>query len=124
MRDNSITLQTLLARRKELVEEREALDKMIKIYQAKEAKDKEEYATKVAETTLSTRDRVFAIVTDLVYKNRRAVKSSEIFEVIKKTKILKDMKNEQATLAAILDQETKKKNPRLKRVARGVYSLK
>jgi hypothetical protein len=124
MRDNTITLQTLKAQKVECLKELQALDKLIEVYEGKSQKEKDAFALKVSDTLLSTREKVVNVAIDLVYKNRRPIASKEIFEVVKKTKILKDMKDEQATLAAILNQEVNKKSARLKKVARGVYAVK
>ncbi|MGA2622807.1 MAG: hypothetical protein ABSF91_03060 [Bacteroidota bacterium] len=121
---NTVTLESLKERQKELTDELRAIERLIGVYEGKLNKEKQEYVNMVSETTLTTREKVVNIVTDLVFKNKRPVKAIEIFNAIKRTRILKDMRNEQATLAAILSQEVKKKSARLKKVTRGVYTIK
>ncbi len=122
---NTNTLEALEARLKEIDEEGEAIRKLIAIWKGQPISESTPTRAKILSNTFSVRGRAVNAVIELIHKNGRQVTNDEILNFIEEKGIsLGDTKDKQASLAAILSQETAKKSARLRRVARGVYDLK
>ncbi|HYQ86049.1 MAG TPA: hypothetical protein VES59_02280 [Bacteroidota bacterium] len=120
-----ITLDTLKAERKALQEELQTIEKLITIHERRQRRSGKQSqpgdAISHFPRPLTARDHVTTTIYNLLHELKRPVSSKEIFERVDSLGILKDVKNKQATLSAILDQLTKTKIPKFKRVDRGVY---
>ena len=116
-------LESLEARLKELDEERDAIEKLIAIWRGQPAHSK--LSSTITATSYSVRGRVVDAIIELIHKMGKQVGNKEILEHLAERGIsLGDTKNKEASLAAILSQEVKKKSARLRKVARGVYDIK
>ena len=124
---NTITLESLKAERQSLREELQALEKLIAIHERRHKTSDETKKQGLSGGLMplphSIRDQVVTTTYNLIHELKRPVSSQEIFERVDSLRILDGRKNKQATLAAILDQITKTKKPKLKRVDRGVYDI-
>lgn len=125
---NVIDLETLEAQLKQLDFERDLLLKYIAFRKEQLNGQQHENAhshTPVETTSYSVRGRVVDATIELIHKLRRQVTNSEILNHLAENNIsLGNAKNKQTVLAAMLSQELKKKNPRLKKVARGTFDIK
>ena len=73
----------------------------------------------------SITSNVMDAVAELVKKNGKPVGTKQIFEYLETKKVrLGKTKNKKAFLGVLLAQELKKKDGRLKKVDRGVYTIK
>lgn len=112
-----IPIADLKERLNALDAERESLLKLIEIYEKPEKEP-------VSIPEFTTRGQVVDAVVELIQTKKRYVTTREIFPFIEKKGLLKAEKDKKFMLAIILSQETKKKSPRLKKIARGVYDIK
>jgi hypothetical protein len=75
--------------------------------------------------SFTTGGRIVDATVELIHKLGRPAKSSEIMEYIKEKQLpLGNTENPTQMLAAILANETKKKDARLKKAARGYFEIK
>jgi hypothetical protein len=75
--------------------------------------------------SFSTGGRVVDAVIDLIHRNGRPVKNSEIMEHLKEKSVpLGNTENPERMLSAILSNECRKKDGRLKKAARGYYEIR
>jgi uncharacterized protein YjbK len=120
----TITVEMLEARRKELQEELELLDKMLAIRKGHSI-DTPAFAQKITAKSYSVRGRVVDAAIELIHNSGRQVGNQEILDYLEKKGIsLGDTKNKKAMLAAILSQEVRKKTAKLRKVARGIFDIK
>jgi hypothetical protein len=121
-----ILLEDLKARREALEQEKEALDRLIAIYEGSPVTTSSTpQAHRNAPTSFSVRGRVVDAIIELIHASGRQVSSKEILEHLEERGTsLGNTKNKPAMLAAMLSQETMKKSARLRKVARGVFDIK
>lgn len=116
-----------LKKRLEIIDrEREAIVNLIAVY---EGNPNEDYVknkiVKSTPTSFSVRGRVVDSIIELIHKYGRQVSNKEIMDYLDQKGVsLGDTKNKQASLAAILSAETKKKSARLRKITRGVFDIK
>ena len=115
-------IASLENRLKQLEEEKEAIIKLLAIW-------KGQTTVTVSITNLAgsptIRGRVIDAVIDLVHKNGRQVTNDEVLTYVEEKGLsLGTSKNKSSTLGAILDQESKKKSARIRKVTRGTWDIK
>ena len=75
--------------------------------------------------SFSISGRIIDAVVELIHKTGRPVKNSEIMEYMKEKQLpIGNAENPERMLAAILYNETKKKDARLKKAARGYFEIR
>lgn len=116
-------IEALEARLTQLDEERETIQKLIAIWKGQSSLPK--LPPKITASSYSIQGRVVDAIIELIHKLGKQVGNQEILSHLEERGIsLGDTKNKDASLAALLSQEVKKKSARLKKVARGVYDIK
>jgi hypothetical protein len=124
---SQLSLDDLKARLEVLSQEKEALERLIAVYEGNPIPVSSIAATSLRNppTSFSVRGRVVDAIIELIHKQGRQVSNKEILEYLDDRGIsLGDTKNKPAMLAAMLSQETAKKSARLRKVARGVFDIK
>jgi len=128
---NMISLDVLRARLEALNQEKDALERLISIYEGQPVNDPLSSMSsstnhhRSTPPSFSIRGRVVDSIIELIHKQGRQVSSREILENLEEKGIsLGDTKNKPAMLAAMLSQETTKKSARLRKIARGVFDIK
>jgi len=121
-----VLLEDLKARREAIEHEKDALDRLIAIYEGSPVPaNSTPQAHRPAPTSFSVRGRVVDAIIELIHASGRQVSSKEILAYLEERGIsLGDTKNKSAMLAAMLSQETTKKSARLRKIARGVFDIK
>lgn len=121
-----ISLEALKARREAIEQEKEALDRLIAIYEGSPVPaNSTPQAHRPAPPSFSVRGRVVDAIVELIHASGRQVSSKEILAHLEERGMsLGNTKNKPAMLAAMLSQETTKKSARLRKVARGVFDIK
>lgn len=108
----------------QLDQEREAILKLLEVWGDPDASTSLSLPKATAQS-FSVGGRIVDAVAELIHKTGRPVKNSEILEYLKEKQLpLGNSKNPERMLAAILSNETKKKDARLKKAARGYYEIR
>ncbi len=116
-------LETLEAELRQLDEKREVLLKLIAIEKSQPIPT-EPFSEGFLQSASSVRRRVVNAAIELIHRTGHRVTNREILAYVEEKGLsLGSTKNKEASLAAILSQETAKKSARLRRVERGVYDL-
>lgn len=123
--NEGITLQQLEAELKQLDAQRELVLRYIALKKGGSVKSSSHVSSHNSGSS-SVRGRVIDAVLELVEKNGRQVTNKEIMSYVIEDKQLSlgNVKNKEAGLGAILSQEAKKKNGRVKQVSRGFWDKK
>ncbi|MFI5253495.1 MAG: hypothetical protein ACHQQQ_13805 [Bacteroidota bacterium] len=124
---NNEQVEALKARLTKLEEERTAILRLLEVWGENPPID---VAVPVSRTvrvnqSFTVSGRIIDAAVELVHKLGRPVKNSEIMEYAKEKQLtLGNTDNPDRMLAAILGNEIKKKDARLKKAARGYYEIK
>lgn len=120
--ENTNTVEWVKARLAHLDKERNALLSLLEVYGEKGIG-----VTGITPQTrsFSTGGRVIDAVVELIHKNGKPVKNAEVMEYLKEKDVpLGKSANPDRMLSAILSNECKKKDGRIRQAARGYYDLK
>jgi hypothetical protein len=116
-------LEWVKARLEQLERERVALLSLLEVYGS--SPTDMPVTAGVHKRSFSTGGRVVDAVIELIHRNGRPVKNSEIMEYLKEKDVpLGNTDNPERMLSAILSNECKKKEGRLKKAARGYYEIR
>lgn len=107
-------------------EERAAIVKLLRLWEGeKTEQDVQSLGAVVSPQSFSVSGRIVDAVVELIHKTGRPVKNSEIFDYINEKQLpFGNTDNPERMLSAILSNETKKRDARLKKAARGYYEIK
>jgi len=122
--ENPNSVEWIKTRLAQLDKERNALLNLLEVYTGGSV-DIPLSARTPQKRSFSTGGRVVDAVVELVHKNGKPVKNSEIMEFLKERDVpLGNTENPERMLSAILSNETRKKDARLKKAARGYYEIR
>ena len=123
--NEGITLQQLEAELKRLDAQREIVLRYIALKKGESIKSSAHIVSTVSGSA-SIRGRVIDAVVELVQKCGRQVTNKEILAYVIEEKQLSlgNMKNKVSGLGAILNQESRKKTARIKKVTRGAWDTR
>jgi hypothetical protein len=105
----------------QLDEERSAILKLLEVWGDKD------YSPSIPKTSqsFSIGGRIVDAVIELIHKTGRPVRNSEIMDFIKEKQLpLGNTENPERMLSAILSNEIRKRDSRLKKAARGYYEIR
>jgi hypothetical protein len=118
------SVEWIKSRLAQLDKERDALINLLEVYGG-ETTDISVSSSKSQKRSFSTGGRIVDTVVELIHKSGRPVKNSEIMDYVKEKGVpFGNTNNPERMLSAILSNETKKKDARLKKAARGYYEIR
>lgn len=118
------SVEWIKTRLAQLDKERTALMNLLEVYSG-EALDISVIPGTPRKRSFTTGGRVVDATIELIHRNGKPVKNAEIMEYIKEKDVpLGNTENRDQMLSAILSNECKKPNGRLKKAARGYYEIR
>ena len=121
-------IEGLKARLTQLEDEREAILKLLEVWGENPPMRGGNVASQFSKPTaqsFSVSGRIIDATVELIHKLGKPVKNSDIMEHVKEKQLpLGNADNPERMLAAILSNESKKKDGRIKNAARGYWEIK
>lgn len=123
--ENTSSIKWIKSRLAQLDKERTALLNLLEVYGDSEGSSISLPPSRKESGSFSISGRIVDAVIELIHKMGRPVKNSEIYEYLKEKQLpIGNTASPERMLSAILSNETKKKEARLKKAARGYYEIR